>query len=453
MIGIAKNRKFLVFSILLALLLCAAQVAGNRTLILSSLVIYLILVAWCCWQDYTLPILLFFVPWSTIMRVSPDDYSFYTFGLVLICLLSIIKRKLRFRNYQIISGLFLLFLSLFSKLLDGSRLTFDYIAFMMMLFLLPLVREETNKNKYDFYHLVIFLSVGAVIASLCAMNYADYDNIRKFIRVDTYSTIVRRCGFYRDPNFYVAQILAALGGALALTLQEKNRGKLIILGIVAVFLVYCGFLSGSKSFAIIIAVLLLLWFVGIFKMRGKAGLKVVLFICFVGIAIYIATSVLFSGLIQVLVTRLTDANDLNSFLTGRTDIWDGYLQEIFGNLKVFLIGRGFTNVWANGVASHNTIIQAVFQFGFIGAPVLAYWVVCFYRSSARLGKKTKEFGLHRLIVFVGFFMPWLAIDMLFFDEFFLFQWYMIVALAQFSDQSEMRETLVENGLPHDKDCS
>jgi O-antigen ligase len=107
-------------------------------------------------------------------------------------------------------------------------------------------------------------------------------------------------------------------------------------------------------------------------------------------------------------------------------------------------------VWANGVASHNTIIQAVFQFGFIGAPVLAYWVVCFYRSSARPEVKTKEYDLHRLIVFVGFFAPWLAIDMLFFDEFFLFQWYMIVALTQFSEQPEM-EDIVENGLPQGRD--
>ena len=39
------------------------------------------------------------------------------------------------------------------------------------------------------------------------------------------------------------------------------------------------------------------------------------------------------------------------------------------------------------------------------------------------------------MVFVGIFVPWLALDSLFFDEFFLFQWYMIAALEQSAEHS------------------
>ena len=42
--------------------------------------------------------------------------------------------------------------------------------------------------------------------------------------------------------------------------------------------------------------------------------------------------------------------------------------------RVFFLGKGFTNVKLEGRGSHSTPIQTFFQFGFIGVPVLIYWV-------------------------------------------------------------------------------
>ena len=431
MIDISMNRKYLIYSIVLVLFLCFSHIVGNTFLILSCLTFFMALLAWCCSHDFTLPILLFFLPWSPILRLSPNSYSFYTFGLVLVCLISIFKKSGTFRIYQIKAGLIILAITLFSKLLDGSSLSFDYIAFLMMLILFPAVKEECFRQKYDFLQSVIFFSIGVIISALCAMYFAEYANIRKFVRVDSYSTIIRRCGFYGDPNFYVGHILACLSGTLSLILQYNKRKHIVLLGIIALLLFYCGFLSGSKSFVLISAFIIFLWIVAILKLRGRAGLKIILLVCLVSACMYITSSLMFNDLIEVILTRFSFANDLDSFTTGRISLWQSYVNEIFGNIKVFFLGRGITNIKINGRGSHNTIIQIFYQLGVIGFVAIIYWVSCFFQNIPKSDSRPIHFNLKLLMVVVGSFVPWLAIDALFFDEFFLLQMYMCLAIHEF----------------------
>lgn len=437
-VSITISIKYVFCSIILALLLCLSHITGNTLLILGCLASYMVLVAWCCSHDFTLPILLFFLPWSPIMRLSPDSYSFYTFGLVFVCLISIFKKGGAFRIYQIKAGLLILFISLFSKLLDGSALSFDYIAFLMMVVLFPTVKEESVRQKYDFFQSVVFFSLGVIISALCAMYFADYANIRKFVRVDSYLTIIRRCGFYGDPNFYVAHILAALGGVLSLILQFNKRKYVVLLGVITLFLLYCGFLSGSKSFALISAIIILFWIFAILKLRGRAGLKVALLACSVWVCTYIASSLMFSDLIGVIITRFLNTRDLDSFTTGRIGLWKNYIGEILSNIKVFLLGKGFTNIKINGRGSHNTIIQIFYQFGLLGSIAIIYWVNCFFQNIPTISRRPTHFNLKLFMVAVGCFAPWLAIDALFFDEFFLLQMYMCLAINELGQNEYQR---------------
>lgn len=434
------NKKQIFICIALPLFLCLAQILGNTMLILACLVSYLAVLAWGCWNHQALLILMFFLPWSPLMRLSPTSYSFYTFGMVLSCCISMVRNNLKLKKYAVITGILLLVTTLLSKLLSGSTLQFDYIAFIMMIVLFPVVKEEKDKREYDFYQIVLYFSLGVVIASLCALYFSGYYNIRRFIRVDEYQTIIRRSGFYGDANFYVAQILAALGGALSLTLQEKKRSKVVILVVVVLFLLYCGFLSGSKSFALVSALILLLWIIATLRLRGRLGLKIVLLSCFFCAVVFIASSTMFGGLIEVIAERFSRADDFDSFTTGRLGLWDSYLDDIFSDFKVFFLGQGFTNIKVNGKASHSTVIQILYQFGLLGAPVLAYWIGNFFRIDTRTENTTKKFGLNQLMIIVGAFVPWLALDILFFDEFFLFQWYVLAAMTEFEERDPMQKS-------------
>lgn len=444
------NKKYLFSCIILSLLLCYAQITANALIRIGCLGAYLLMLGWACSHNCTLLILLFFMPWSPLMRPGPDSYSFYTFGLVLCCIISVIRNNLKLKKYSIISGLFFAITTLTSKLLDGSGLSFDYIAFLMMIVLFPVIQEEGDTLKNNFYQLVVFLSLGVIIASLCALNLAGYANIQQYIIIDEYQTIIRRSGFYGDANFYVAQILAALGGALSLILQEKKYSKVIFLMVIISFLLYCGSLSGSKSFALTSIAIFLIWIVAVLKKRGQVGRKLIVLLCFAGLAVYISMSELFGGLLDVIDTRFSRSSDFNSFTTGRADLWIMYIDELFNSFKVSLLGKGFTNIKLNERGSHSTIIQLFYQFGLVGVPIMIYWIVSFYRSNLKKMQKKECFGLNQLMVFVGTFIPWLALDLLFFDEFFLFQWYMVASLEQYADQSH-GDNSEQIGIAHLKD--
>lgn len=426
------NRYFWV-CVILALALCVTQILGSTILILGCLAGFLALVSWFCVQDMTLPIMLFFLPWSQILKTGPGAYSFFTFAQVLVCAVSLVKRRLWFKRYHLAAGVLLLALTLFSKLLDGSFLAMDYIAFMMLIFLFPIVKEEWTAGKYDFFEVVFFLSGGAIMAALCAKQFAVFPNIARYINIHSYLNIVRLSGFYGDPNFYTAQILAALSGCLIAILKETNRRRVTAASILAIILIYCGFLSGSKSFALIAVVIVLAWFAELIRMRGKGGRKILIITCSVLVLVFIATSALFSGLIDVMLTRFAYSKDFSSFTTGRVELWLRYYEEIFSSAKILLLGKGFTNVKVDERAPHNTIIQAVFQFGIIGVIVLIGWCAGFYERVRKGSVPFKKRFLNTCLLIAGVYVPWLALDILFFDEFFLLQWYAFMGFLQLSN--------------------
>lgn len=424
------KKPYLALSVVLVLMLCVAQVLGSTILILPCLAGFLLLVGWSCSQNYTLPILLFFLPWSPVLRTSPLGHSFFTFGLILVCGISIIKKRFKFRKYPIVAGILLLFLTLVSKTVDGAGLAFDYIAFMMLIFLFPVVKGEWTLKKYDFYQVVVFFALGVIIAALCALNLTIFPNIARYIRVDAYATITRRSGFYGDANFYTAQITAAMGGCLLMILQEKKAGRCISVVALLMLLLYSGFLSGSKSFVLVTVVTVTLWLIAVLRKPGRTGLKIGALSGIAVVIVVVATSALFGDLLDVVLTRFSYSKDMDSFTTGRTSLWVMYIEEIIGDIKVFFLGKGFTNVKVEGRGSHNTLIQVFFQFGFVGVPVLIYWIISFFRGGSRQGRRKRIPRGEALMIIVAALIPWIAIDALFFDEFFLMQWYVFCALQQ-----------------------
>ena len=261
-----KNKMLLLCSIL-SLSLCFAQISGNRMLILLCLGAFLSLICYASAQHYELPVLLFFLPWTALLRLSPDSISFYTLALLLVGVLSVIRNRFYMKSYYVGITLLLVVITLLSKLISGYKPANSYIMFIAMLALYPMV--DVEERKYNFGDLNIFFSFGIVIAALTAQQFAGYPNIAKYIVVDSYLTITRRCGFYGDPNFYTAQITAAIAGCMLLISDDRKDRSAVVLFVLLGLLVYCGFMSGSKSFALITVLLVVFCIAEILVMRGK----------------------------------------------------------------------------------------------------------------------------------------------------------------------------------------
>lgn len=424
----------LLFCCAQVLLLCYAQIHKNRILILLCLGLFLVQAAYTSVHSYELPVLLFYLPWTALLRFSPGSVSFYTLALLMIGCIKIIKNKFMLQNYYVAIALAIAVLSLLAKIISGYRPANSYLMFLAMLVLFPALNFENR--AYNFYWLTVFFSLGIVIAALMAERFAGYPNIAEYIKVDSYLSITRRCGFYGDPNFYTAHITAAIAACLVLIVDGQRRGESAVLLVLTGILVYCGFLSGSKSFFLIWIFLMLLWVIEICLTREKITRKAALILSLVVFLVYIASSSLFRDKIDTILTRFSWANNTSEFTTGRTDLWRIYLTAIFDSPKLLFLGQGFTNVLIAPKASHNTLIQLVYQFGIFGGALLMAWQWGLCQEVVGDQHLADMKVIRTAMLGVGAILPWIAVDILFFDELFLIPAYVFVGIKELCSKQQ-----------------
>lgn len=423
MVSFRNKYVFLVISLILVAWLSVAQLISNRFLLISCLISFLAFVAWSALNDVALPVLLFFLPWSRLLKLRPGLTSFYTIALFIVLVLySLVKRR-NISSRHLLLAVFLMLITIIAKIGNGFSFDNSYILFFTFLMFSPILSIETEE-KYDFYLLIIFFALGIIVAAVLAKQLLVFPTIARFISVDSYQGIIRLSGFYGDPNFYSAHISAAMSGAMILILKENSTGRRIVLILTSVVLIYCGFLSVSKSFFLIFFALILLWMAEALFMHGKISYKVTLIFGVLILGVLILYSTPFANLVDAIKERFRNNATTSALTTGRTELWEVYLKAVFKDPWTLLVGKGFSDVLEGEKISHNTLIQIVYQFGLLGTSLLVVWEWWLFKRT--LGNIVVRYGMMRIVIVVtGIIAPWFAIDLLFRDEFFLMQFLLL----------------------------
>jgi O-antigen ligase len=158
---------------------------------------------------------------------------------------------------------------------------------------------------------------------------------------------------------------------------------------------------------------------------------------------FILSSILFTDLIDMMIGRLFNDKTLSDFTTGRTDLWVSYLREFENDPSILFFGKGFTDILVNNCASHNIVIQSIYQFGLPGSFILLIWFFAYARNVLkRIHIKISHIG-QGLLLAVGAFGPWLGLDSLKFDEFFIMPFVVFIGLIYTVRCSE--DTTVPSG--------
>ena len=405
--------------------LCAAQIRGGMALLSLLLFAYLGLAAAAAAWHKTIPFLLFFLPWSPLLKLYQGGISFYTVAVLLVCAIHFARGGWSLRPYQVFCAAFIAAFTLAAKAVHGNSLSMSYLFFLAMLVLFPCTTEKDAHNG-SFFELTIFFSAGIISAALIAQRIAGYPHISQFIKVDSYLTITRLSGFFGDPNFYSAHITACFAGIQILLTEEPRPITRFLLAVIAVMLVYCGLLSASKSFAVVLAVQFFLWIIILMGKRNRGSMSLRVLFGIAAAALIMLSSSSVQELLRIMDTRFSFAANVSQITTGRTELWKMYTREMLNNPVLLLTGEGYTPVTINGRASHNTILQGIFQFGLICFPVLIYWMVQMLKG-VRTDRNTGSASiLEYLLLMAGVMLPWLGLDILFFDEFFLLPVYMML---------------------------
>ena len=110
---------------------------------------------------------------------------------------------------------------------------------------------------------------------------------------------------------------------------------------------------------------------------------------------------------------------------------------------LLLFGQGYTDVIIGEKPTHNTVIEAVFQFGLVGVGLIAAWFV-FYVQTLLDGTKVQRGQIAQLaMLLLGTFGPWMALDYVFFDEFFLLPIYACMAVRYLSRPQVAESPLID----------
>ncbi len=414
--------------LLACLLLVLAQTVGNGFLLLLVLIGCLLLAALACRQGLAIPVLLFFLPWSPLMKLAPGRISFYTIGLLICCALALAQDGMRLTVRQVVLAASLMALTLTAKILQTGSITNDYLMFVFMLLLFPCVARSCPRAT-SFRCATMFFAGGIFFAAILARLVAHYPNISRYIIVESYLTVTRLSGFYGDPNFYSAHVTACLAGVLVLLSRETEKRRQILLAAVSVALLYCGLLSASKTFVLTVACLFLFW-LPILLERGNYGSARTRLLFGVLCAVaFVLVSPAFRQVLQIIGARFTEGEGLAGLTTNRTTLWLQYLTAFVHDIPLTLFGAGYTSVNLFRKASHNTLIQAVYQFGILGIPLLLVWMWNMLADMFPESDKPLAGWKYTVLLCVGSFLPWMALDILQYDEFFLLPVYVLLGVA------------------------
>ena len=431
MATINKNHILVFLSLIISTILCIGHITENRILVMLSMALFLSSVIWTTLSGKVLYLICFFLPWATLIKFEPKTMSIYTVGLIAACLLTWIRYKIPVWKYTL-PALALIIMMLIVRLFYGFGIDNSFIMFCIMLLFFPTFGADLHKT-YDFYHFLFFFSLGIISAALSAFYLVKYPTIAQFINVFSVQDVTRYSGYYGDANFYSSHIAAAIAGYLVMFIDTgRKKGQMIF---ALLILLYCGLLSASKSFVITVSAMLLLWVLQILRTHKKISYKTMAIVVIIAIAIAIIGSNVFTGLFAIIAIRFGNAATLSDLTTGRSTIWMNYFQYFANNPGAFLLGKGFTNVLVEGDSPHNTVIQGIYQFGVVGFIIFVFWLKNLFKITLQNLKIERKQYLSCFILMLGVFLPWMSIDLLFFDEFFLMMFYVSLGLKWFHNQS------------------
>lgn len=425
-----RDNTVLNFAIILSMLLIVSHYINNTFLVLGVLLLFLVITI-VIGKKYYLPIMLFFLTWSGVMRTNASGHSFYTILQMLYLILLVVssfykKHLLSIKRDSIIALVILFPVSVIAIMLHGYSFTLGYFAFMAMLFFVPLY---LNQNYgIDYKECAKFYVIGIIFASFAGLIFLKTSHMTSFVTVTEHINIgiSRISGLSGDSNGYAAELLVAIGILLISILKSKKTAERLLYLIGIMICSIFGFMTLSKMFLIILILLFCMFIINLIfisNIRHKWLLSIVI----IGIICFFLSMPQVGNYIQMYQKRFMGISDVNQLSSGRSNIWFDYLKYIFENIEVLLFGNGFIRTaTVNGYAAHNTLIQILFQCGIIGTTGLIIWI-----KSLKKRKKNMYLTLfEKNILFIAIFIPWLSLDKLFFDDFFFMIMLYIVAIRE-----------------------
>ena len=178
-----ESVKVLFFALLNVALLFVAHLFNNQILILLSL-IFMTMFVLTAKSKYFLPLMLFYLPWSPVLKISPGSISFFTIVAVLVFFKLVFIEKFSISKKTIAIVILLVILTAFAKVIFLHSFSLDYFVFFMMLLLFSIYCKKYHKSL-SFPVSSYFFTFGIISACFAALNLMNLPHMQEYINVYT----------------------------------------------------------------------------------------------------------------------------------------------------------------------------------------------------------------------------------------------------------------------------
>lgn len=308
-------------------------------------------------DDFVLQNLVFLMPFALIFKNHPDATSFYTYLLLLYVAKNLLYGKL-FPGYILVFFIYLAAIQVVTNSFSALR------SVKLVANLLFVYYAYTERDVYRKTDLYICFVLGFTLASLMAFLDSSTFRISLFLRnVDYVDGHVRYTGLNADPNFYSISVVVTL--ILLLILRRDKKLPDTLIGVIAALMIWCAIKTYSKSVILMLAFPVFL-FMYMNHKEQKALTQLILVAALAVFAVNLAAGRI-DALSVVLDRFKGGSGNLDSLTTGRTRLWQAYLQYYATHPVSTLFGFGVgaeLKIIRSG--AHNIYIDMIYYLGVIG---------------------------------------------------------------------------------------
>ena len=256
----------------------------------------------------------------------------------------------------------------------NSEMTFADTIGLVLLFAIPVVTY--NFNNINYRKFMFFYIFGFIISTVIGFYVMNIPAMIKLFSYDLFWTsdfieLTRFFGLAFDSNFYAFSNYLIIA-YLLFTYEHLTTKRILLI----IFLTLVGLQTVSKSYFIVLIILLLLYL-----LKNAKDIKKCIFlitcIIFGGIIFVYVSDQLGYNVVDLILSRFVKGASFAENTTGRVDIWKKYFEMFrVSGIKELLFGFGINS---NGeLAAHNTFIEFLYHFGIVGIVMwIMYFLHCF----------------------------------------------------------------------------
>lgn len=326
--------------------------------------------------------MLYLMPFAMIFKMSPGSTSFLTY-LELYTAVLLLMRHPVLRIREIICMLLLL-----ASMLGGSMYAGYLEPLLLVKFfaaILLLMSFELTDHRRQLPNYLVMMAVGLIVSSVIAYFWQNTALLQQYITMDRVieytgyafktSDTIRFSGLNSDPNYYSINLCVVISGLLILTNYKRIQNRAMAYGLAAI-LVCFGLMTVSKSFLLMLAVLLA-WMVVLGLRQRRYGLAILVLLAG-GVLVMLAVSGKVHSL-NLVLDRLFQSDGTTDWSTGRLSIWERYFTYFREHLPGLFFGYGIGCGYI-GFAAHNTYIELLGSLGVVGSVIFLVLLVCLFKG-------------------------------------------------------------------------